>query len=65
MHIDLVSPADFAGVDDIVTNLAKEREPGEIEFKTVLDELLCFILFFYNHCHLLTMNSFLQNQRLL
>ena len=24
----LTSPADFAGVDDIVTNLAKEREPG-------------------------------------
>ena len=23
-----VSPADFAGVDDIITNLAKEREPG-------------------------------------
>ena len=24
----LTSPADFAGVDDIITNLAKEREPG-------------------------------------
>ena len=24
----LVSPTDFAGVDDIITNLAKEREPG-------------------------------------
>ena len=24
------SPADFAGVDDIITNLAKEREPGDI-----------------------------------
>ena len=26
----LASPADFAGADDIITNLAKEREP-EIE----------------------------------
>ena len=24
----LASPADFAGADDIITNLAKEREPG-------------------------------------
>ena len=24
----LESPADFAGADDIITNLAKEREPG-------------------------------------
>ena len=24
----LASPADFAGEDDIITNLAKEREPG-------------------------------------
>ena len=24
----LASPADFAGADDIMTNLAKEREPG-------------------------------------
>ena len=24
----LVSPADFAGEDDIITNLVKEREPG-------------------------------------
>ena len=24
----LVSPPDFAGTDDIITNLAKEREPG-------------------------------------
>ena len=23
-----VTPADFAGADDIITNLAKEREPG-------------------------------------
>ena len=23
---DLASPADFAGVDDIITNLAKERD---------------------------------------
>ena len=23
----LASPVDFAGVDDIITNLAKEREP--------------------------------------
>ena len=27
-HLDLVSPADFAGAHDIVTNFAKEREPG-------------------------------------
>ena len=27
----LASPADFTGVDDIITNLAKEREPGDIE----------------------------------
>ena len=24
----LASPAEFAGADDIITNLAKEREPG-------------------------------------
>ena len=24
-------PKDFAGVDDIIANLAKEREPGDIE----------------------------------
>ena len=24
----LASPADFAGADDIITSLAKEREPG-------------------------------------
>ena len=24
----MVSPADFAGADDIVTNFSKEREPG-------------------------------------
>ena len=24
----LASPADFAGADDIINNLAKEREPG-------------------------------------
>ena len=24
----LASPADFAGADDIITTLAKEREPG-------------------------------------
>ena len=27
----MASPEDFAGVDDIITNLAKEREPGDIE----------------------------------
>ena len=27
----LAPPADFAGADDIITNLAKEREPGDIE----------------------------------
>ena len=27
----LASPADFAGADDIITNLAKEREPGDME----------------------------------
>ena len=27
----LASPADFAGSDDIITNLAKEREPDDIE----------------------------------
>ena len=27
----LASPADFAGADDIITNLAKVREPGDIE----------------------------------
>ena len=25
---DLACPADFAGADDIITNLAKEGEPG-------------------------------------
>ena len=30
-RIDLASPTDFAGADDIITNLAKEREPGDIE----------------------------------
>ena len=27
----LATPADFAGADDIITNLAKERESGDIE----------------------------------
>ena len=27
----MAPPADFAGADDIITNLAKEREPGDIE----------------------------------
>ena len=27
----LASPADFAGANDIITNLAKEREPGDIK----------------------------------
>ena len=27
----MASPADFAGVDEIITNLAREREPGDIE----------------------------------
>ena len=27
----LASPANFAGADDIITNLAKEREPGDTE----------------------------------
>ena len=27
----LASSADFAGADDIITNLAKERESGDIE----------------------------------
>ena len=26
--LNLASPADFAEADDIITNLAKEREPG-------------------------------------
>ena len=31
----LASPADFSGGDDIITNLAKEREPGiEISERT-------------------------------
>ena len=28
MRIRLASPTDSAGADDIITNLAKEREPG-------------------------------------
>ena len=27
----LVSPVDFTAADDVITNLAKEREPGDIE----------------------------------
>ena len=27
----LTSPTDFAGADDIITNLAKEGEPGDNE----------------------------------
>ena len=27
----LAFPAEFAGADDIITNLAKEREPGDIK----------------------------------
>ena len=29
--VHLAAPADFAGANDIITNLAKEREPGDIE----------------------------------
>ena len=28
--MDLAFPSDFAGADDIITNLAKERAPGDI-----------------------------------
>ena len=28
LYTYLASPGDFAGADDIITNLAKEREPG-------------------------------------
>ena len=37
----LASPADFAGADDIITNLAKEREPGiEIIERTPLSVII-------------------------
>ena len=45
-RIDLASPADFAGADDIITNLAKEREPGDIE-RTPLSLILLLVLL---HC---------------
>ena len=35
----LASPADFAGTDDIITNLAKEREPGITIIKCKLPDL--------------------------
>ena len=43
----LASPTDFAGVDNIITNLAKEREPGNalpnlrLLFTTILN-MICF-----------------------
>ena len=55
----LVSPADFAGADDIITYLAKEREPGIeiIEFTAksffissiILQCVLLCILLFIQH----------------
>ena len=37
----LASPADFAGADDIITNLAKERKPGiEIIERTPLSLII-------------------------
>ena len=40
----LASPADFAGADDIITNLAKEREPGvEIIERTPLSSIITSI----------------------
>ena len=30
-RVSVASPADFARADDIITNLAKEREPDDIE----------------------------------
>ena len=37
----LASPADFAGADDIITNLAKEREP---EFEIIESTAKCLII---------------------
>ena len=31
MDAYLALPADFAAADDVITNLVKEREPGDIE----------------------------------
>ena len=40
----MASPADFAGADDIIANLAKEREPGiEIIERTPLSLIISSI----------------------
>ena len=44
----LASPADFAGADDTITNLAKEREPGDIE-RTPLSLIIYLLVLYYNH----------------
>ena len=46
----LAFPADFAEADDIITNLAKKREPGDIErtpFSLIITSfkaIPCFLL---------------------
>ena len=46
----LASPADFAGADDIITNLAKEREPG-IEIMECTPLSLIVTCFNNNYCY--------------
>ena len=38
--MSLASPADFAGANDIINNLAKEREPGMKIIEPTLQSLI-------------------------
>ena len=42
----LASPAEFAGAHDIIANLAKEREPGDIERVPLSLIITCFIVLY-------------------
>ena len=52
----LASPADFAGADDIITNLAKERQPGiEIIERTPSSLIINSVLSFLKRMVLLSL----------
>ena len=44
----LASSADFAGVDDTINNLAKAREPGDIECAP-LSLIIYLLVLYYDH----------------
>ena len=45
------TPADFAGGHDIITNLAKESEPGDIERTSFMQNVCVFVLYLQHGHH--------------